>query len=113
MHSFRRASILLAMAIAGCATPFSVVDKTPPHWSDLDGSTVTVRGTAGNSEMGPIVRLADGGYIPLKTQLPWSIDLLGRQVDVRGQVISGAGFRAERYVIDPTSITPVPPPVKQ
>ena len=104
--------LMLAMLIAvvsGCDSLSSTIDQSPEHWADLNGRTVTIRGTAGNSEQGPIVRMRDGGYIPLKARAPWAIDVLGRTVDVHGKVVSGAGFRLEKYILDAHDIKLVTP----
>ena len=107
---FAMAGLLVSLTLAGCGTGGgSRVTASPGDWTEYSGKTITVRGSAGNSNQGPIVRFADGGYIPLRTREPWGFDergrlIAGRPVEVTGRVVSGAGFRAEKFVLEVESV---------
>ena len=99
------ATSLVALVLAGCHSDGSGdIVEAPADWSQYAGDTVTVRGTAGNTPTGPIVRLPYGGYIPMNTQDPWSIQFVARPVAVTGKVVSGAGTRTEKYALDAKTV---------
>ena len=112
---FAGVALLTSLTLTGCGIGGgSQISASPADWNQYSGKTVTVRGNAGNSKQGPIVRFDDGGYIPLLTREPWTFDdrgrlLAGRPVEVTGRVVSGEGFRAEKYVLDPQTVTILPP----
>lgn len=99
------------LLLAGChGGGGEKITESQMDWSKYDGQTVTIRGSAGNSNRGPLVRFEDGGYIPLLSREPWGFDergrmLAGRPVEVTGKIVSGAGFRAEKFVLNPESVT--------
>jgi hypothetical protein len=106
---------LLPMLVAGCGVGGGdKITASPGDWTQYNGQTVTVRGSAGNSNRGPIVRFEDGGYIPLLSREPWGFDdrgrmLAGRPVEVTGKIVSGVGYRAEKFVLNPESVTIIEP----
>lgn len=87
----------------------STLDASPANWSEYAGRDVTLRGSAGNSGQGPIVRFDDGGYVGILSRQPWAIDAVGKPVEVSGRVVSGQGVRAEPYVIDVKFLRLIPP----
>ncbi|MGC4031199.1 MAG: hypothetical protein QM754_05565 [Tepidisphaeraceae bacterium] len=107
---------LSLVLLAGChgLGMSSELTTSPEDWAEYEGHTVTVKGSAGNSPQGAIVRLSDGGYIPLKTRVRWGIDAVGRPIVVTGKVVSGQGFRTEKFILDASSEAggriEVPPP---
>ena len=107
---FAATALLASLTLAGCRSSGGAkVSATPADWMTYVGKTITVRGNAGNSKQGPIVRFEDGGYIPLLTHEPWSFDergrlIAGRTVEVTGRIVSGEGFRAEKYVLEVQSV---------
>ena len=105
----RHAPALLLLALAGgAATLGGDITASPADWSAYDGDTVRVSGNAGNSPLGPIVRFQDGGYVALRSFAPWSIDNGGRPVEVKGKIVPGTGYRAEKYVLDVTDAAVMP-----
>ena len=104
------AVLLASFLLGGCgAGGGTTLTASPPDWMAYSGKTITVRGNAGNSKQGPIVRFADGGYIPLLSREPWTFDergrlIAGRAVQVTGRIVSGEGFRAEKYVLEVQSV---------
>ena len=100
-----RATGLLVLLASGCTGDGGgQIMKAPADWSQYAGSTVTVRGTAGNTPTGPIVRLPYGGYVAINGQQPWGIAYVTRPVAVKGKIVSGAGTRTEAYVLQPQTI---------
>lgn len=99
---------VLPLLAVGCASHSGAITEAPADWSSLEGDTITVQGTAGNSPRGPIVRLIDGGYVALKQREPWGFAdgyaLASRSVEVAGKLVSGAGIRDERFVLDVTRV---------
>ena len=113
----RAAALLLATVVAGgCQMGGgTTVTEAPKNWADLENKTVTLEGTAGNSRLGPIVRLAGGEKIFVTTR-PWPINVVSRPVGVKGTLVRGTGPQEGQYVLAADSwwllkSTNVPQPV--
>ena len=96
----KRSLILPLLLLAGCQLGGSdAIEVTPENWAEFADKEITVVGTAGNSQVGAIVRFDDGGYIGLATNRPWALNNVGRTIEAKGKVVSGEGIRAERYLL--------------
>ncbi|HEX8325312.1 MAG TPA: hypothetical protein VF595_15530 [Tepidisphaeraceae bacterium] len=101
MFNGRRTIGFIALLLTGCGGgAASFIAESPENWSQYADRDVTLRGSAGNSGQGPLVRFDDGGYIGLRTRAPWSPAEIGKPIEVAGRVVSGKGFRAEPYVLE-------------
>jgi hypothetical protein len=108
----------LAVVVAGGCNPSgsATLTESPKNWAEFENKTVTLEGTAGNSRLGPIVRLAGGEKIFVSTR-PWPIDVVSRPVGVKGKLVRGTGAQEDQYVLAADSwwlqkSTNVPRPVK-
>jgi hypothetical protein len=90
MKTLSTLSIGFLLAVGGCSWGSSEgpIVEAPSSWKSLVGDTVVVQGMAANNRLGPGVRLRDGTLLLLQSNVAWGTAVVGRPVEVTGEIVS-------------------------